>query len=648
MALLTFSWDKQASCCANALDFGSTFKRGANAQDNDNANAKNDGDAPAVEQQRIVDASTGTITSNDYDYAASTTKGAGNSNPNCNELMAQAVVLASEEKELALSDRDTAQAELLACQKELEIAEAGMKEEKEDSLKLKVELEAVRLMTDRLIEEANDEHREKNESLIKDHDDAISEWEKRMDELEEKRLNGIIDLRETHEIEVARLQFKAEADLVNVQEEMGDLQAKMHSFEIRSKEEMYILKKSHNQTVAELEADHLVQISLLKKEQAKLLNAHEEELQSIRLNHEKTVSAMENQFEKYMAESKNSHKAQITKLTEQSQADMDEVMTKVTEKMNEIELEMAHVKKTAADDLISAEKRAQEENAALKSDFQAIREKLTMKLQTLELAIQDSESVLANTKEELKYWKNVGMVATSTHFNSTLIKSDVSAYVKHANTEIREWISTHSTFLYNEVESTGTKYMNMLWVRIKPLYETHMSEVVDRTLIPAYKKHVTPVQIKYVRPAVVKVMEVTVETRGQVTKIAMEKRLQGIAIIESFLNEVTVQRFVVTKIPLWAQGALKDMAADASVVFDCLSHVLGIYIVWKLKSRLLRCLVWITLLPFRMVWFFCPLRLFFGRTKNSKVVDFPANGLSNGHLNGNHPVKAEKAEDANE
>ena len=237
-------------------------------------------------------------------------------------------------------------------------------------------------------------------------------------------LSTCTSCRETHEIEVARLQFKAEADLVNVQEEMGDLQAKMHSFEIRSKEEMYILKKSHNQTVAELEADHLVQISLLKKEQAKLLNAHEEELQSIRLNHEKTVSAMENQFEKYMAESKNSHKAQITKLTEQSQADMDEVMTKVTEKMNEIELEMAHVKKTAADDLISAEKRAQEENAALKSDFQAIREKLTMKLQTLELAIQDSESVLANTKEELKYWKNVGMVATvaaGTYDNVTLL-----------------------------------------------------------------------------------------------------------------------------------------------------------------------------------------------------------------------------------
>ena len=645
VALSTFSWDEQTVVGVNALDIGSTLKRmnGANAQDI-NDNAKTDGSSKAVEQQRIVDASTGTITSNDYDYAASTTKRVGNSNPNCNELMAQAVVLASEEKEVALSDRDTAQAEALACRTELANREEGIKEGREETLKLKVELEAVRLMTDRLLEEANDEHREEKEALIKDQHDAISEWETRLEELEEAHSNAKIDLEEAHGQEVAKLQMKAEMDIANIQEDLGDLQANLHSAELTHGQEVSALNKSHNQTVAELEAAHLVQMSLLEQEKAKVENAHDEELRSIRSNFEKTLEAMKTQHERSMSESIHAHATQITKLQEDTQAEMDDVMTKVTAKMNEIELEMAHVKKTAAEDFTSAEKRAQEEHAALKSEFQAAREKLATEVQTLELAIQDSESVLSDTMEELKYWKSVGMVATSTHFNVTLIKSDLSAYVHHANMEMRELISTHFNILYSKVEDTGKKSIDVLWVRIKPLYVTHLSDVVDITLIPAYKKHVMPMQIKYVRPAKVQVIQVTVELREQLVEILTEKRLQGIDITESFLNLLTKQGFVNTKVPVWVKSALEDMAANASGVFDVLTHVFGIYLVWKLRRRIFSCLVFIMLLPIRFVWFFCPLRLLFGKTKNHKVVDSHDKESSNGHLNDHYPLKAENGQ----
>ena len=55
---------------------------------------------------------------------------------------------------------------------------------------LNAELEAVRLMTDRLLEKVNDEHREEKKALINEH-------------------------------EVVRLQMKAEVDIANIQGELA-------------------------------------------------------------------------------------------------------------------------------------------------------------------------------------------------------------------------------------------------------------------------------------------------------------------------------------------------------------------------------------------------------------------------------------------
>jgi hypothetical protein len=158
----------------------------------------------------------------------------------------------------------------------------------------------------------------------------------------------------------------------------------------------------------------------------------------------------------------------------------------------------------------------------------------------------------------------------------------------------------------------------------------HVKPQVDKTLTlyqvhvePHMQKHVLPFQKQYLAPLFQKICVLVDKIVVQGKSLASRAHSYLVASYQSTcpkaleqLSHMDVPPFLVDHVNISCQNANKTVNACLWILLVLLTLIY--------RKFLSRSLVRIVLLPFRIMWFFSPLRLLFGKQKQS--VDAEENG----------------------
>ena len=185
--------------------------------------------------------------------------------------------------------------------------------------------------------------------------------------------------------------------------------------------------------------------------------------------------------------------------------------------------------------------------------------------------------------------------------------------------------------VWKDLEVAATPYR----ATANAFYEEHGKEIVDTKILPFYHEQVRPLYIQYIVPLLTLMKEKfiipSIVKLEQGLEILQEKWI--IASQEMFAcacktmetQAGTLKKFLVSK-DLHSNGAnfvfefLANVEKDASTFVTVLGYIVAFMILYRFKYHILS-FIWFVLivLPFRVVWFFCPLRLLTKRKLNVQI-----------------------------
>ncbi len=712
-------------------------------------------------EQELVDASTGTVTTNSNTNLQNTNTNSiqnNNQHVSCNEIMAKAVVIASEEKDAAYIARDDALSKLHSAETQITTLSSQLEVALSTAQNATIEAEATKLMTQRYIEEYKDQKNVEMEELITSHAKLVKE-------LNQNHSLAIIDLLSSHEDEVRKL-------TVQLQSTREDYEQRLKTQAENARDEIAKIKAvakkdvDEMKTIVDLERSKLEHDTILLKQQmadeklkletnfttyqqqlinatnlekARLTKDYETKLQSksnelstLRntLHHNEitfneTIANMTAQHgahilsvqtdakenEKHIMDGAYKIETNIKREMEDLRRDVNQLIKDNTKKAkaeyerittsarNEVE---TIVKETAADlkekdgiiaELQSASRVTKVEHEARETELQSSIDELNDKSNALEVTLEEKE-------RDLQYWKNVG--DHPTYVNVTLITNDVSDYVQDVRDRTMDVMEmTRRTVVENVVKSVQSTILPFQ-IKCRTIYDTQLKDTVDDTwekgsvyIVPFYQQYIHPTEKKVVTavkdvyneqvlPVSTEVAQSVKDMAGDVKRETIKTLCMGtIHAANLILDASATTTTTTTTTKSDGSGSsstsssstinrfLKKIVEDDEYEYEYTAQIVGtilkctlfitlfifrytvlrctfISIVWTIRTTW-AIMTWMVLLPFRVVWFFCPLRFLFigggdksGVDKKKKVKGGSSSSSSRKTANGSGTSKTYK------
>ena len=226
--------------------------------------------------------------------------------------------------------------------------------------------------------------------------------------------------------------------------------------------------------------------------------------------------------------------------------------------------------------------------------------------------------------QEISRWEE--LYSARSYCNYTYIEEDAIA----AAISIQKVVVDRAAKIFHQVVNLTTKVAEPYAAKMRKLYNIHVQPQVDKTLThyqvhmePHVQNYILPFHKQYLAPFVTKlgvlVDKIVVEGKSLASRghshlvttyqSTCPKALERLSIMDA-------PPFLVYHLRISCQDAIKTVNA---FFWICLVVLTLIY-----RNFLLMGVIGIVLCPFRIMWFFSPLRLLFGKEKQS--LDAEENG----------------------
>lgn len=523
----------------------------------------------------------------------------------CDALMAKSLVKANEDKAAAESERDETLQKLDEMTNKAEELQKELEKTTEDLLGR--------------LNDANERiatiKKESKEALEK-RDELARQYDKQMATLRDKAEMSVRDAKQNAKVEIAALK-------------------KTHEELLTQKEtEVVVIKTNYEKLASAVRAEALLNVTTIQTETdaslKSLIQKHEEKVATLRQETDASMKAIIRHHEEEVAslqQEMNDKEAESKTMIEDIKSEATELIA-ATEKQAEIQI--SSIMEEAKIKINGAMRMAQELRKKLEEvekERDVLDEKYKKAAQ-VSLRLTDSgwgsvfHFVCLTTSfysQEIYHWEE--LQSGRSYCNFTYIQEDTVA----AAINIQKVVADRAAKITRQVIESTTKAAEPHAKKVREiynkLYNMHVQPQVDKTRI-LYQDHVEPHVHKHVLPFHRQYLAPLLEKLGVlVDKIVMEgKSLASQAhayLVASYqstcpkaleqLSQMDAPLFLVDRVNLSCQDANKTVNAFLWTLL-----VLLAFIFRKFLSRSV------------IIWFFSPLRLLFGKRKQS--VDAEQNG----------------------
>ena len=153
---------------------------------------------------------------------------------------------------------------------------------------------------------------------------------------------------------------------------------------------------------------------------------------------------------------------------------------------------------------------------------------------------------------------------------------------------------------------------------VEPMYESHVAPVMKDTVEPFYRKNVDPVFKSQIIPTWNNAISKLVSTAKNIVKMLYD--LYHLARRNVHLVSTNILKQHSDSLPVPVVLFLEYCQAQSDEFLTRLLWVALITVIFLFRYTLRFMMIYVLCIPFRIIWFFSPLRLLF-RRKTTKVED---------------------------
>lgn len=607
-----FPWTKAATLLAVFLC--SICLQEANGLDlNPLKNLKAKTDDNKVDQMAMGDAATGTIT------ALVDPMSEKREPTSCNDIMARAVVVASEEKEAAIAARDAALSEAASAKAKAEELATKIDAALAEARNATIEFEAMKLLTDRLVQEARHEAASKIEIFEKQSSFKLEEvkenFEKEKTELELK-----------YEAMLEKVEEKAKEQRENDQARMIAIEKRAAEEVMKLKEQLQTLEKHWQEKMLKAVKDFDEQSNQIKKESKEAIQTALDDAQvAVRESLERS-SQIEKDAKVAMAEA--NRRAEVW---------VEEIQMKSTERLEmlkrECQAELLEKDKSYQNMVDFHEKQNAEsakQAATRQQELQSILESQRAVIQSLEADKAELKHDVSNLNEQLKYW--IDLHDSQGFVNTTIVMLESKAFLEQlvqvgqdTTRRLYDLIVQEGAVASQKVDAFITPYRH----KIRYFYHDRLEKHVHNTLVPFYQTYILPnysnMRKHVLIPLGLEYQKAMTLIIRYLTNIKFEYFERASLIVQTcatgtktFLLSDHVQNktsasFLPTQSFIMFLSRIENDPKD--FVTTALKIIL-FFILYKLRKVVSSMIFWCCSLPLKVTWYFCPLKYFFRRHKH--------------------------------
>lgn len=536
-----------------------------------------------------------------------------------------------------------------------------------------IEYEALKLMSDRLVEEARNTADAKVQTMKTETDakltSTIEEYDAKIQNRQKETEAMISNTVEEYEAKIQNMQRDAESKMANtiaefdakekslldqieeakkeitenMQKRIDFTELQFSNYKISAEEEM--VKAS--QGMIALKETTSDEVNAVKDEMETLKKNLAEELEKVRnecderikRTHKEAGEAIElaNQdaIERVMEAEQRAAKIELNAAKE-----IEETFLKCEATVNEVhrgarvEFERIQIEgDTAMNELKEKHHKLVEakelnfnnhvkKSIAKETEMQATINNQKAKISSLIQSIEDLEQRLEKETKEMEFFKSLH--DQKLYVNTTLVLEDSKAYmdktIATTKTKINALADTvqketkvQSRALYSKIDAASQPHR----FKIAKLYDEHLKEIVDDLITPFYVNHVAPVQTKVykqVHKELSPVMEkMDIAIRLKYKELLLFSRAsfeQYCDVIHVKISQLKESLATSGNAPQLIMSTLEVIEIDTSAFILLAIKIIGVLMLLKLRFVILRTIARVLMLPFLVIWFFCPLRLF--------------------------------------
>jgi len=436
--------------------------------------------------------------------------------------------------------------------------------------------------------------------------------------------NQIEDMQKSHadelvakDAEVAQKLAEAAREVARVEKEGADAIAALKA-EVTEKlaEGQRQIERTQAEAEEKIEVSHraneeLVATAMADAERARtlLLEAAEKEVEEANAEAQRRL----NRLSKEMFEKEEELKGQVSELNNIVQVERKEKERAVRE-VYDMSADRNQFKKQLGGIEEKMEKMTQdyqEELGELKKQVDAADAKLTTEQKKYGKLVEDMQGLKAEAKDkERRLNGDIQLLRAS----SVKLEEEVSSW--------KETFESQGYCNSTLIREDSKRLLNSAWGsasdKVAGLYDAHLAEVVNESIVPLYNEHISPIYNQHIRPVYVEHVSPIVKTiEGEAAKEAQKARSGAARLVRqsssSALGVVKEKEFD-SILPEWLVLQLDHWSKDGEQAVDVLFKGLLIIVAILCRSLILR-IIWA---PFSLVWFFCPLRLLVGGRQEEK------------------------------
>ncbi len=560
-----------------------------------------DKNAAIEEARKLVnsmnDAATGTITSYEPGHGPKKAEVV-----TCDEIMAKSLVVANEEKAAIIAEKAAVVKAASLLSDRIDELSEKLQEANERIAAAELEFSDLELITQSKLDAAAKEA----DKRIKQANDAAAEESERM------KLN-MSALKNSTAVKIEKVEQLAREQLEQKDKELNnerqESEAEITRIRVEAEEAKLRLIKMHHD---DLEA--------LQEELAKKEDAHEHQLYEVK-------SAFESEIEdlRHLAtEAEMAHELEMTEVREKANSKIFAIQEQTAQMMKETS--------AAAEAAVASE--AAKHTETMRKLSEAIKE-AEEKERKLNSYIVDLTTESSSLQNEVTFWKDTH--SSQGYCNTTLIREDSRRLVMNALANTKNGITDTQKLLSNGVKDTGANFVHFIEEELIPkveramgeacevalvsyyelsskalvLYNDHLAATVNAKILPVLDEHIYPVWNQKAVPLIDQCTEQVspiVKTIDSETRKKVTKAREGIApLFESMASsfiEFAEKNNLLDKLPKSISTRLLHAAEDGQWALDNLFYGYLALVAVLFRSTI-----------FRIIWFFCPLRLFFRKKK---------------------------------
>lgn len=244
------------------------------------------------------------------------------------------------------------------------------------------------------------------------------------------------------------------------------------------------------------------------------------------------------------------------------------------------------------------------------------------------LITHENKLISYSQRKDHEYWESIH--SQQSYCNLTMISQNTKSSLKHASSRASILLSDSYTSTSFKAKSISSDYYTTFQTASMPykeklvdLYEEHAKEFVDEIIIPPIDQYVLPAYEEHVLPLIEIASEKGKIIYQDVTEKAHVLKLRIVSEIEnksSLLLKLMKEEGIDTDYPILAD-TVKDIEENALYIVESIVQFMILLGLFLLRRKIFRFVLYVVCAPFRMFWFFCPLRLILRPGKKTSKED---------------------------